>query len=264
MNETPFPKYVDGKPRVSTMTYNYDIVEGNVPGHGRYGKMATCLAPASEIDVFGANIAYVFPTGAMQMEVVSSDANDTSAGTGVRTIRIWYLKSDYSEATTDVILNGTTPVATSVSDIFRVNNVRVLTTGTGYKAAGNIDVRHLSDTPIYSRINTGNTRARSSIFTVPLNKTYFIDEIKVSCIKGTTTGNVATFTLRATYDNLTSTLLTAGLFFTPYWESGIQDGTFGDPLKNPLKFIAGTDIKMSVTAGQASTQITSNYIGWLE
>lgn len=245
--------------------YLQAISEGDIAGHSPYSKMAYSPAQTTtEGDIWGLNTSYVFPTTAIQMAVVSTSANDTSAGTGARTVRIWYLKSDYSEATTDVILNGTTPVNTSVSDIFRVNNFRILTTGTGYKAAGNISLTSVGGATSYSVILTGFTRARNSIYTVPLGKTYYITSINVGCTKTSSSGVVALITLRATYDNLTGTALTPGLFFMPYAEFNIQDGSFVRQFEEPMKFIAGTDIKFSCTAGQSATVVTSVMRGWLE
>jgi hypothetical protein len=203
----------------------------------------------------------------MGMECISSSDQDAAAGTGAKTVRIYYLKSDYTEATTDVILTGQTAVATSVTDIFRVNNFRILDFGSGgtnYKAAGNIDVRHVNDTPIYSRILTGQTRARNSIYTVPENKTLYVVNMAIGTTKASTTGTVATFTLRATYDDKTSALLQPGLFFMPYAELNHQDGSFVREFDLPLHFPEHTDIKVSVICGQSATICTTSTRGWLE
>src|SRR6267142_3930161 len=63
------------------------------------------------------------------VEVVSSSVNDTSAGTGLRTMLVSYLDSTYTAKTTVITMNGTTPVAFPET-IMAVNAMVRLTTGT--------------------------------------------------------------------------------------------------------------------------------------
>jgi len=257
------PLTTDLKLRVSSNEYGFEIVEGNVPNHTAYTKIAfNPDVDAAEEDMWGVGGVYVFPTGAMRMEVISSSADDSSAGTGAQTVKLYYLTTAFVEKTETITLNGTNAVPTVADDIYRVNNFRVLTTGANKVAAGNIDVRHLSDTPIYTRILAGFTRARNSIYTVPVNKTLYIAQISYS-VGSSTVGHYVRFTLRATYDDLTSSLIN---FFYNYHEVGLTDGAYTQTLVLPLKFISGTDIKVSVTgdAANANALCNSAYRGWLE
>jgi hypothetical protein len=264
-NGTPFGvKQVDGKPRVSSMPYTYDIAEGNIEGHTVFSKLGYGVIGTGGGEVWGPGTAYVFPAAAAGMEVVSSSANDASAGTGVQTVRIYYLTNTYVEKTTDVTLNGTTAVATTALDIFRVNNFRALTVGANAVAAGTIDVRAIADTPIYSRILAGNTRARNAVYTVPVGKNLYINFVTIGASKGSTVGNVAIFTSRATYDDKRSVSLTAGTFFMPYFEMQAVDGTIIMPLESPIKIPATVDTKMSCVPAQAATICTCSLRGWLE
>jgi hypothetical protein len=62
--------------------------------------------------------------------VVSGSANDAAAGTGARSIRITYYDAVLAGPfTTDVIMDGTNPVALSVSDVCFVERMDVLTVG---------------------------------------------------------------------------------------------------------------------------------------
>ena len=80
-----------------------------------------------------------WPATASVMNVASSAAADDAASTGARTIRIWGLDSNWDRATEDVIMDGTTVVATTTSFI-RINSVKVLTFGSGDTNAGIISV----------------------------------------------------------------------------------------------------------------------------
>jgi hypothetical protein len=254
---------------ITVRDYLIGIAEGDVANHALFSKLGySSAAPSGISDVYAANIAYIFPAAAQQMEVVSSSAQDAAAGSGVKTIRIYYLKNDYTEATVDVVLTGTTPLNTSVSDIFRINNVRVIDFGaatTAYQAAGNIDIRNkVSAAIIYSRIALNQTRARNSIYTVPHGKTLYITSFAAGVSKGGSASIGGIITLKATYDDKLSSLLTAGLFFMPYAELNLIDQMYTREFHAPLKFTAHTDIKVSINASQAATVVTSSIRGWLE
>lgn len=254
---------------ITTRDYLIGVGEGDIPDHAQFSKLGySPLAPSGASDVTGHSLSYVFPAAAQQMEAISSSVQDLAAGSGVKTIRIYYLKNDYTEATTDVIMNGTSGVLTGVSDIFRINNVRVIdfgATSTLYQAAGKIDIRNKTTTTlIYSCINIGNTRARNSIYTVPEGHTLFITSFACGVSKGSTTGNACVFTLRATYDDKLPGLLTAGLFFMPYAEFNLVDQMYTREFHVPLVFSEHTDMKVSANCGQSSTILTSSMRGWLE
>jgi hypothetical protein len=253
----------DSKLRVSSMPYGYDIVEGNITGHTPFFKTGyNADVDAAEEDMWVVGGMYVFPAASQRMEVVSSSTADAAAGTGALTIKIWYLTNTFVEKTEVVTLTGVTPVPTVATDIYRINAFRVLTAGTGGSAAGTIDIRHITLGTIYSRIAIGNTRARNSIYTVPVDKTLYISQL--SCSVGNSAGGrYARFTLRATYDDQAQA--TSGLLY-PYYEIGIQDSAYNMHLDFPIKFPTGTDIKMSVIgdATSADAICTCTYRGWLE
>lgn len=77
-------KVADGKPRISTSPYLYDISEGNITGHVPWSKIG--FNPAigtTEEDVWSAGGSYVFPSAAGKMEVVSSN-NTQDIGTVIK------------------------------------------------------------------------------------------------------------------------------------------------------------------------------------
>ena len=256
-------KVVDGKPRICVDPYVYEIAEGNFTDKKSWSK--TGYNPdigTTEEDMWGVGGKYVFPTAEMKMEVVSSDNTaDIPAGTGALTVYINYLNGDYIEKTTTVILNGTTPVETSVSDIFRIQNFRVASTGTDGMPKGNIDIRNTSDTPIYGRISAGVNRARSCIWTVPAGKTLYVNNLFFS--SGGTIKPVF-FSTKTTYDDIAETNLTAGLFFMPYTDIQCNDNAIDITLGIPTKLPEKTDIKVSVVGNQAGALGLCFLKGWIQ
>jgi hypothetical protein len=78
------------------------------------------------------------PTVASVLKISSSNANDTSAGTGARTVFIGGLDGSYNVVSETVTLNGQTAVNTTNSYLY-VNSFYVATVGSGGENAGNIN-----------------------------------------------------------------------------------------------------------------------------
>lgn len=226
----------EGLPRINAHQYLYSIAEGYIPDHELWTKNGYNPALSSgEETLWAAGGDYVFPTAAMQMEVVSSSTADTSNGTGARIVQINYLNSTFAEKVENVTLNGTTAVPTVATDIYRVNNFRVRTVGTGNKNAGDIDIRHIDDTPIYSRIATGINRAINCVYTIPKDKCLYIYNILISAGANVANRPVRVIT-QATYDNIAAERVS---FFMPYTNVVIVDGSIDVPIEGPTKFCVG-------------------------
>jgi len=134
-------------------------------------------------DVWNGGGAYTGqPDGAAAetLEVFSSDANDTSAGTGARTYEITGLDGNYNELVETVTLNGTTPVTTSGSFV-RAPRGRVATAGSGGTNAGTITVRMSTTTAnVMQGIAAGTGQSDIACDTVPLDKQAWINRINVN------------------------------------------------------------------------------------
>ena len=53
----------------------------------------------------------IYPTAGEQWEIFSDSANDTSAGTGMRTVQVTYLDDNHVQQTENKTLNGTKPIS---------------------------------------------------------------------------------------------------------------------------------------------------------
>jgi hypothetical protein len=109
------------------------VAAGLVPGHrliekfGHAEQVGTTLS-----DIWDASGLYGFRTAATIMTLSSSDADDTSAGVGARTVEVFGLDADYREIKETIILNGQTGVSSSKSYL-RIILMTVRTAGaTGY------------------------------------------------------------------------------------------------------------------------------------
>ena len=262
-------KYIDGTPRVSSTPYFVHIAEGHVPDHTSFRIQGTNddVDNVKE-DVWAVGGLYVFPTAGMQMEIRSSSLQDSgaggdnAAGTGVRSVKITYLDDTWTEQTETKVLDGTTAVTTVATDILRVQKMCTATTGTGKKAAGDIDIRHLSDTPIYGRIPIGENDLHQAIYTVPIGMTLFVVSWQPGA--GNQTGNrYVRFELDGTAD--CDDVYVSGIFYNKDIID-IQDMAIYIPVPMVQKFPAKTDIKVTAISDNASANaLTSvSFEGWLE
>lgn len=146
-------------------------------------------------------------TAAATVKVSSSSANDTSAGTGARTVKLWGLNSSYVEQSETITLNGVTAV-TSVNTYIAINHIEVLTVGSGGVNAGTINVlNNAADTWLSCAITAGANQGQGSAFTVPAGKTAILHVANAS----------------ATLDSIASTVtFSAVRFKTSHPTAGIK------------------------------------------
>jgi len=117
---------------------------------------------------------YNWLSATTNVKVVSTNAQDDSAGTGIRTITIVGLDSNYDVQSETLTMDATTAV-TSANSYIRINKVYAASVGSGGGAAGTISVfdgAHTSGTPdtstkIYASIGAGETAALQAVYTVP-------------------------------------------------------------------------------------------------
>ena len=258
------PLMDDNSMSVTNTPYLYAIAEGDVPFHrtlDKYGKVAN--VNTTETDVWTVGGTYVFPSAAAQVWVISTSANDTSAGTGVRTVFVKGLDANYAEISETITMNGVTAVQT-VNSYLRINNLYALTTGTGLVSAGTITCQSTNvGGNIYRSIPTGYTQDRSLVYTTPAGFTGFIANLSFSAGVGGNTVKVSynTFTLRrkCTSDFVATT------FFLPILEIGVINGAIDMPLETPIKIPEKTDFKVSVIGDYAGgTTCIAQARGWLD
>lgn len=214
-------------------------------------------------DIWGSGTTYSgFPIGAAEkIEIFSSSANDTAAGTGARTVEISGLL-DGNGVLCDpvtVTLNGVTPVEIHASQTYsRMSRMRVLTAGSGGANAGSITVRHVTTTAnIFAIMPVGVNRTSLAIYTVPANHKLLINKVYASMALSTGASGSASLSFRV----------------RPY--GGVFEQFFPIEITNSKSlqvccdnyffvFDARTDMKWRAeSVGQANTVIDVNFGGIL-
>jgi hypothetical protein len=171
----------DNKLRLEVLSVDeyIEIAHGHIADRSALHRSAYLPSgTTTEQSIWGEGGIYSFPASATIMSVSSSSANDTSAGTGARTLLVQGLNASYAEIQEVVSLNGQTGVST-INSFLRINSICVLTAGSGGVNAGNIYVGTGTITGgkpanVYRVALAGNGCGEGAGYCVPAGKTLFL------------------------------------------------------------------------------------------
>jgi hypothetical protein len=180
--------------------------------------------------------------GTETLEIISSSASDTAAGTGVRTVKITYidaLGTVGAQNTTTVTLNGTTAVSLGAVRALAIQWAEVATVGSGGVAAGDITIRaNATPTNLYELISAGGNRSMSGRYMVPVGMSAYANEWQGSAVN-----QDMDIRLRGTVEMATRASVTPYLFQDAMYP---PSGTVSPSRVLPwLKFPAGSKLKLS-------------------
>lgn len=167
--------------------FNLQVARNQIAGHsavtifGYNGDLDT-----SEESVWPDGGTVPHPTVASVLDIVSTSTDDDAAGTGARTIFISGLDGNYNVVSETVILDGTTTVAT-VNSYLYVNQLYVVTAGTGGVNAGEITAK--VGATLYDLIAVGYNQRTTAHYCVPAGYTAYLTEGVITA--GQATGSTA-------------------------------------------------------------------------
>jgi len=181
-----------------TRDFLFEVAQGNVPGMAilhKFGENPDIDSAGGYEDIWGGGGHYTGQdaTAAETLELFSSDANDTSAGTGARTVEIFGLDAAYADQSETISLNGVTAV-TSVNTYIRMNRMVVRTGGTGGGNAGILTCRQTTTTAnVMAVMQVGYNQTMIAAYTTQAGCNCFFKEWFASI--GNKTNGVATVRL---------------------------------------------------------------------
>ncbi len=188
--------------------FNLEVKKGNVYKHttfDKYGRNSDIDTGTAE-DIWNGGTDYTgFPTGSAEtMEIYSSDANDTVAGTGARTVTIYNLRDGTGAIMPDITvnMNGTTAVSLGAQTYYRGGTrMKVRTAGSGGENAGTLTLRHTTTTAnIFAVMPIGMNQTAIAAYTVPLGYTLYIQRIAFQMARASGAAGSAFMSLRARPD----------------------------------------------------------------
>ncbi len=186
----------------------------------------------------------------------------TAASAGAAVMECHNLDGNFDEEDQFIVLNGTTAVALSGTQI-RSNNMHVMHVGSNGVAVGAISLQNAGVTEIYNRIGAGGNMTLQCHYTVPRGKTGHI----VSWSAGLVTSNKNTIgraILRATVDFSDRVTLPGVYHFHDIFagQNGSTERDFPLPFKVPAK--ASIKVSAQRVVGAADLVGTSSIQLWLE
>lgn len=129
-----------------------------------------------------------FPTTSSTLSVVSTSAQDAVGGTGSSVVLVEGLNDKWEEIVELVTLTGLTPVTTAQS-FFRLNFVRVVSSGSSRSNVGNITFTH--GATVMRTILATEGQAHALVYSTPVGHEFFLMSTRFSISRGTGTGVAA-------------------------------------------------------------------------
>lgn len=190
--------------------------------------------------------AYTPLTAAMSTPyIASSDANDTSAGTGARTVGIAGIDLSFAAFSESKTMNGQTSVNLTTPNVLLINSMEVLTAGSGGVNAGIIQIGTGANTsgdpavthaymPISSAtsVSGAGNKTASFIYGVASGYTLFMRNITAGSVFATAAAG-----LQVAIDGYTNLGLLKRYFFQHVHNTGANPSVFPGTITIPEKTI---------------------------
>lgn len=235
--------------------FELQVSRGQIPGH----RNVTVFGFNHDVDTTQVSVwpmpsLITFPAAVLQMTVSSSSANDTSGGTGARTIVVQGLDANYNEVSETVTMNGQTAV-TMTNELLRVNYAYVATGGSGNGAAGDIYIGTGTVTAgvpatVYDVIKFDYNTTTTGSFTVPAGHTAYVSQGLFSSGQAGGSNQVQGRLLTRGIDNIRRTAAITTL------NNGVANYVFEYPVVVPEK----TTIEATAIGSSSNNACSSMFI----
>jgi len=235
--------------------FELQVSRGQIQGH----RNVTVFGFNQDVDTTQVSVwplpsLITFPAAALQMTVSSASADDTSAGTGARTIVVQGLDANYNEVTETVTMNGQTAV-TMTTFMLRLNYAYVVTAGSGNGAAGDIYIGTGTVTAgvpatVYDIIKFDYNTTITGSYTVPAGYTAYVSQGLFSAGQAGGSNQVQGRLLTRGTDNIRRTAAVTSI------NNGVADYTFEYPLAVPAK----TTIEATAVGSSNNNAVSSMFI----
>jgi hypothetical protein len=246
VSQTQYGKYEE---------FTLQVARGQIPGHRNVTVFGfNGDVDQTEVTVWPYTGLIPHPAAALQMKVSSSNAADTSAGTGARTVLIQGLDADYNEISEVMTLNGQTAVTTANSYL-RINYATVATAGSSQSAAGDIYIGTGTITAgvpatVYNLIKFNYNDTVTGHYTVPAGHTAYLVQGLFSTGQPSGSTQVQGRLLTAGPDGIRRTAALTTL------NNGVADYAFEFPIAIPEK----TDVEATAVASANNNACSSMFI----
>ena len=237
--------------------FELQVARNQIMGHKSLFQFGINGAVGTSVEtVWAEGGTYVFPAAATVMKISSSSTDDTSAGTGARTIAIFGLDANYNQISESVILDGQTAVNTGNSYLL-ISRMYVTTAGSGATAAGTIyagtgTVTSGVPATVYGMITLTANETQMAFFTVPAGYTLYL--MGTYFTSANSTANAST-----NFQLIQRPL--GGVFRIQSSARLPGNGDFVLDLHTPIAFSEKTDIEIRAVASAGSSNVSAEFEG---
>jgi hypothetical protein len=163
----------------------------------KFGKNSDIDTGSVPEDIWAVGGVYTgFVSQREKVEIVSSSAEDSAAGTGCRSVFVSGLDSDFNIQTENVVPAGITPVDT-VGTYSRVNRLRCDEAGSSSSNVGLITARHTTTTAnVFGTIIATAGQSEIGCYTVPAGYTGHLKQFRYSMFDSNTNRSTVEFFIK--------------------------------------------------------------------
>lgn len=185
---------------INTIVQPWELAAyGSLPGfsfiqiNGNNGAITTTFEP-----IWPESAAYTPLAAAMSTPyIASSDINDTSAGTGARTVLITGVNTSYAAFSETLTMNGQSSVNLTTANVLFINSMTVITAGSGFTNAGVIRIGTGANTAgvpavTHAHMAVSTSKSSTGMYFVPANKTLLLRNITIGNYGATAAQTVQT------------------------------------------------------------------------
>ena len=217
-------------------------------------------------DLWTTGGVYPWPTTAVALEAISTDATDNAAGAGARTITVEGLDANFAEQTATITMHasdGTNASDPTVEKFIRVNRAYIATGGTyadtdSGSHVGTIVIRAsgAGATQITLHLEDGIAQGQSTIarYTVPAGKNALLTRFSSNFQSTTKTANI--YLLQRPSADVTSAPFGAKRLVIEF--TGIS-GTIERKIDSFIKFEEKTDIWVAAIASAVGAKVAAQF-----
>jgi hypothetical protein len=235
--------------------FDLQVSRGQIQGHRNVTVFGfNPDVDSTQVSVWPLPSLITFPESALQMTVSSTSANDTSAGTGARTVVVQGLDANYNEVSETVTMNGQTAV-TMTTAMLRVNYAYVGTAGSGNSAAGDIYIGTGTVTAgvpatAYDIIKFDYNNTTTGSYTIPAGYTAYVSQGLFSTGQAGGSNAVQGRLLSRGVDNIRRTAAITTI------NNGVANYVFEYPLAIPQK----TTLEATAIGSSTNNAVSSMFI----
>ena len=248
-----------------TLDINTQIAKGDNAGSRVVRTQSTRIVTSTnEQDVWEGSAALLanellqFQTSSFTVSVVSTSANDTSAGSGTRQITVVGVKSDLTRGIEVIIMNGLTPVV-GVTSWVRINFCLDTAQGTYYDGSAlgvgsnNGDITISGGGTVQDVIPALSGRSASSHYTIELGRYGLLDTLRLSVdAKKASSFKIK---IREEIDTISPPVKAINAGDSLLMVEGVVSMTFNPPIVIPEK----ADIWFTATPDAINTSVSVGY-----